>query len=182
MENINDNQSYHKILNNIKKQIIYHKNINYEQYKTAKNRYDCMILFVIILGPLVGLLSTIELILYSEEHKLIPIISTILSFVSGITLSVVKQLNLEKTYNIHESKFKKCQELNNKICQFIDSKENSTPEHFKHYIQTLYNEINDIFAIENHSTHNVSINIDNLLENQHHRMLFELKRMKSEEN
>lgn len=173
-------QSYHQILNNIKKQIIYHKDLNYEKFRSLKNKYDCVIIFVIILGPLVGLLSTIELILYSEEHKLIPIISTILSFISGITLSIVKQLNLEKKYNNYKLNFRKCQELNNKICQFIDSKEKLTQKDFKNYIQMLYNEVNDIFAIDNQ--HNVSINIDNtLFEYQHNRMLFELKRMKSTE-
>ena len=168
---------YSIILTDIQNIINNHKEIHTKKFNIIMNWYNCLLILSIILTPLAGLLSAINTILHPEEEKLLPVLSAVISFVSGITITVVKQFNIHDKGKYHNNMISEYTKLN------IEIKKRTTLD-IENY-DNIVMFINELY--DKYSSILIDLKVKNIndekqekyvtLNNNDKMMLYELKRM-----
>jgi hypothetical protein len=132
------------ILNEIGEKSYGYKTMHIKESLYKKKIYNYLMYSGIILGPLAGLISTIQNTLYpSTDNPILPIISVTISFISGIVIAINKFGKFEETANIHKTTANKYTSLENNIRCQLKLKKNMRvkPLEYNKWITQSYNDI-----------------------------------------
>jgi hypothetical protein len=96
----NWNSKIEKSLEEIMEDLNYYSSTHLKNANKYLRRYNYLMNLGLILGPLVGLLSSINMIINDED--VIPILMTVVPFLNGIVISMIKFSNYEQKSNEHK--------------------------------------------------------------------------------
>jgi len=105
--------------------------------------YNALSITSILLGPLAGLLSAIEAVLYPEENHVLPILVSVLSTISGILVAAVKFGNYDVKSQSNKSVAARYTSIENNIRrQLTIDREHRVPvSEYLSWLETKYEEL-----------------------------------------
>jgi hypothetical protein len=113
--------------------------------RSAQNMYIILMMFGIILGPLAGALSGIGAALNPEADPTIPIISALLSSVSGIIIAIVKFGKYDEVSSSNKSTAAKYTSLETNVRRQLALYRQDRID-AAHYVEWLANSFDELFA------------------------------------
>jgi hypothetical protein len=134
------NVDIENVLLDIMKSCTKYKNMNIFTARRITLRYDILMYILICIGPLAGVLSTIN---DSIDNKTLKIIIIVVSFINGIFASVVKYSKFEQNSVLHKSVGAKYMSLetNIKTQLSIDKHNRVNAKEYMDYILKSYEEL-----------------------------------------
>lgn len=94
------NSKIEKSLEEIMTELNYYSSTHLKIANKNMKRYNYLMNLGLVLGPLVGLLSSINLII--EDQDIIPVLMIVVPFLNGIIVSMIKFSNYEQKSNEHK--------------------------------------------------------------------------------
>lgn len=138
------NNNLEIIVKNIGEEAMGYKVMHLQSAKKSMNIYNFLMYIGIIIGPLSGFISGFGTI-YEPNENVYPILSTILSFLSGILISIIKFGSFKENSDAHKTSASKYISIESNIRRQLNlPRENRTS--YEEYYSWLSSTYEDIFV------------------------------------
>ena len=119
--------------------------------------YNILMILCICLGPISGFVSSIGAILNPDENIIFPILSTSISFVSGILIAYTKFSKFNEKYNFHQKTSIAYLKIENDLQKQLNLKNHNFK--FDVYLNTIFNQYHNILNMNQEINESISYNI-----------------------
>ena len=120
-----------------------YKIMHINEAQKIKKTYNILIFLGIFIGPLSGLLSGINSIIYPDEDVTLPILSAILSISSGCILSIIKFGKYDETSIANKQAAARYTGIENSVRRQLGlyRKDRTPPEEYMKWLETKFEEL-----------------------------------------
>lgn len=111
--------------------------------KRHRSTYNRLMYLSIVFGPLAAIISGIGVTLYPDDPSLFPVISSIIAFLAGIFVSVVKFSKFEQSASAHKLAAAKYTSLENNVRRQLTLPRNvrTNAARYTHWLSTSYDDL-----------------------------------------
>ena len=133
-----------------------YKIMHLQQAQKACSFYKKLTIAGIVIGPMAGILSAINQIIYPDTNPTIPIIEILLGFLSGIIVAIIKFGKHDEAMNSNQSVAARYTSLESNIRRQMCLYRNNriSAEHYLEWVETKYNEIISSAPLITQTTYN----------------------------
>jgi hypothetical protein len=170
---INKVVKWNKKIENIIKKICndseFYKKIHIRVAQRASHMHMILMSIGIFFGPISGIMNTVETVMDPSRHAILPIISAILAFLSGVVLTVIKFASYDEisiSNKMTACKYKSL-EMNIKRQLSLDRKDRIDAMEYLNWIGNSYDELYYSAPLIPNSVYNNFKNFDNTSNYEH---------------
>ena len=140
---MNWNNKSEDVIKQLSENVKSYKIMHLQQAQQSYSFYRKLTITGIIIGPMAGILSAINQVIYPDENPTIPIIEILLGFLSGIIMTIIKFGKYDETMNSNQAVAARYTSLEANIrrqmCLYRENR--IPPENYLEWVETKYNEI-----------------------------------------
>ena len=140
---MNWNNKSEDVIKQLSENVKSYKIMHLQQAQQSYSFYRKLTITGIIIGPMAGILSAINQIIYPDENPTMPIIEILLGFLSGIIMAIIKFGKYDETMNSNQAVAARYTSLEANIrrqmCLYRENR--IPPENYLEWVETKYNEI-----------------------------------------